>query len=65
MLLWLGVVKFRPIASDGNASSPLEDITNTQKSRAVVADGRLYHQTDLDRLLAEVEVSVRQTENRE
>jgi hypothetical protein len=65
MLLWLGVVQSRPIASDGKASSPLEDITNTQKSRAVVADGRLCRETDLDRLLAEVEVSIQQAENRE
>lgn len=32
---------------------------------AVVADGRLYHQSDLDRLLAEGEGSVRQTASRE
>jgi len=34
---------------DGN---PLEDIRNTQKIRAVVADGRLYRRADLDQLLA-------------
>jgi hypothetical protein len=33
----------------------LEDISNTQRIRAVVADGRLYRRADLDRLLAEVE----------
>jgi len=38
---------------DGN---PLEDIRNTQKIRAVVADGRLYRRADLDRLLAEAEL---------
>jgi predicted amidohydrolase YtcJ len=34
---------------DGN---PLEDIRNTLKIRAVVADGRLYRRADLDQLLA-------------
>ena len=37
-------------------ANPLEDIRNTQKIRAVVADGRLYRRADLDRLLAEVEL---------
>jgi imidazolonepropionase-like amidohydrolase len=37
---------------DGN---PLADIRNTQKIRAVIADGRLYRRADLDRLLAQVE----------
>lgn len=37
--------------------NPLEDITNTQGIRAVVADGRLYRRADLDRLLAEVAAS--------
>jgi imidazolonepropionase-like amidohydrolase len=36
-------------------ANPLEDIRNTRKIRAVVADGRLYRRADLDRLLAEVE----------
>ena len=36
-------------------ANPLEDIRNTQKIRAVVADGRLYRRADLDRLLATVE----------
>ncbi len=35
-------------------ANPLEDIRNTQKIRAVVADGRLYRRADLDRLLAGV-----------
>jgi imidazolonepropionase-like amidohydrolase len=34
---------------DANA---LEDISNTQRIRAVVADGRLFRRADLDRLLA-------------
>jgi cytosine/adenosine deaminase-related metal-dependent hydrolase len=34
-------------------ASPLEDIRNTQKIRAVVADGQLYRRADLDRLLTE------------
>jgi imidazolonepropionase-like amidohydrolase len=32
-------------------ANPLEDIRNTQKIRAVVADGRLYRRADLDQLL--------------
>lgn len=38
---------------------PLEDIENTRRIRAVVADGRLYRRADLDRLLVEVEASNR------
>ena len=34
-------------------ADPLADIRNTQRIRAVVADGRLYRRADLDRLLAE------------
>lgn len=33
-------------------ANPLQDIRNTQKIRAVVADGRLYRRADLDQLLA-------------
>jgi hypothetical protein len=36
-------------------ANPLEDIANTRKIRAVVADGRLYRRADLDTLLAGVE----------
>jgi imidazolonepropionase-like amidohydrolase len=36
-------------------ANPLEDISNTQRIRAIVANGRLYRRTDLDRLVAEVE----------
>jgi hypothetical protein len=36
-------------------ANPLEDIRNTQKIRAVVANGRLYRRADLDRLLAKGE----------
>ena len=36
-------------------ANPLEDIRNTQRIRAVVADGRLYRRDSLDRLLAGVE----------
>jgi hypothetical protein len=32
-------------------ANPLTDIRNTQRIRAVIADGRLYERTDLDRLL--------------
>lgn len=34
-------------------ADPLADIRNTQRILAVVADGRLYRQSDIDRLLAE------------
>ena len=40
-------------------ANPLEDIANTQRIRAVVADGRLYRRGDLDRLLVEIEASHR------
>jgi imidazolonepropionase-like amidohydrolase len=46
-------------------ANPLADIRNTQRIRAVVADGRLYRRADLDRLLAEVEGLNQQTGNRE
>jgi imidazolonepropionase-like amidohydrolase len=36
-------------------ANPLEDIRNTRKIRAVVADGRIYRRADLDHLLFEVE----------
>jgi predicted amidohydrolase YtcJ len=44
---------------------PLADIRNTQRIRAVVADGRLYRRADLDRLLAEVEELNRHLESRD
>src|SRR5690606_33100220 len=34
-------------------ANPLDDISNTQRIRAVVANGRLYRRADLDRILAE------------
>jgi cytosine/adenosine deaminase-related metal-dependent hydrolase len=46
-------------------ASPLEDISNTRRIRAVVADGRLYRRADLDRLLAEVEALNQPIEDRE
>lgn len=46
-------------------ADPLADIRNTQRIRAVVADGRLYRRADLDRLAAEVEELNRRVENRE
>ena len=36
-------------------TNPVANIRNTQRIRAVVANGRLYRRADLDRLLAEVE----------
>lgn len=45
--------------------NPLEDITNTQRIRAVVADGRLYRRAALDGLLAEVAASVEQAKKQE
>ncbi len=46
-------------------ANPLVDIGNTQRIRAVVADGRPYRQADLDRLLAEVEALNQQVEKQE
>ena len=46
-------------------ANPLENIRNTQKIRAVVADGRLYRRADIDRLLAEVEALNHRSEKRE
>jgi hypothetical protein len=36
-------------------ANPLEDISNTQRIHAVVADGQLYRRADIDRILAEAE----------
>lgn len=46
-------------------ANPLEDIRNTQKILAVIADGRLYRQGDLVQLMSEVEASVKQTDKKE
>ena len=46
-------------------AKPLENIRNTRKIGAVVADGRLYRRSDLDRLLAEVEALNHKVEKRE
>jgi imidazolonepropionase-like amidohydrolase len=46
-------------------ANPLADIRNTQRIRAVVADGRVYRRADLDRLLKEVEEVNRRVEKRE
>jgi imidazolonepropionase-like amidohydrolase len=43
-------------------ADPLVDIRNTQRIRAVVADGRVYRRADLDRLL---ESSVTAASNRQ
>ncbi len=45
-------------------ANPLTDIANTQRIRAVVFDGRLYHRADLDGLLAEVEALNQQVETK-
>lgn len=46
-------------------ANPLEDITNTKRIRAVIADGRLYRRSDLDRLLDEVEETVQAAKDQE
>jgi hypothetical protein len=46
-------------------ANPLEDLSNTRRIRAVIADGQLYRRAELDRLLAEVEASVDQADPRE
>ena len=43
------------------SANPLEDIHNTQKIRAVVANGRLFERADLDRMLAKVEAAAKRT----
>jgi imidazolonepropionase-like amidohydrolase len=43
-------------------ANPFVDIANTQRIRAVIADGRLYRRADLDRLLREVEKLNQRTE---
>ncbi|RPH62158.1 MAG: hypothetical protein EHM89_06060 [Acidobacteria bacterium] len=43
-------------------ANPVANIRNTQRIRAVVANGRLYRRADLDRLLAEVEALNQQVE---
>jgi tetratricopeptide (TPR) repeat protein len=35
-------------------ANPLEDITNTKQIRDVIANGRLYRRTDLDRILSDI-----------
>jgi imidazolonepropionase-like amidohydrolase len=46
-------------------ANPLADIGNTQRIRAVVADGRVYRRADLERLLAEVEALNQPVEKQE
>jgi Amidohydrolase family len=41
------------------AANPLENISNTQRVKAVIADGRLYERSDLDAVLAKVEANAR------
>ena len=45
-------------------ADPLADISNTQRIRAVVANGRLFRRADLDRLLAEIEALKQPFEDR-
>ena len=40
-------------------ANPLENISNTQRVTAVIADGRLYERSDLDAVLAKVEANAR------
>jgi uncharacterized protein len=46
-------------------ANPLEDISNTRRIRAVVADGRLYRRADLDRVLAETKALNQRVESGE
>jgi imidazolonepropionase-like amidohydrolase len=41
------------------SANPLEDIRNTQKINAVVADGRLFDRVALDQILASVEAAAK------
>jgi hypothetical protein len=38
------------------SADPLEDIANTQKIAAVIANGRYYRRADLDKMLGRVEI---------
>jgi imidazolonepropionase-like amidohydrolase len=40
-------------------ANPLENISNTQRVNAVIADGRVYERSDLDAVLAKVEANAR------
>lgn len=42
------------------SANPLDDIRNTQKINAVVANGRPFDRAELDRILAQVETAARQ-----
>jgi imidazolonepropionase-like amidohydrolase len=42
------------------SANPLEDIHNTQKISAVIANGRLFDRASLDHMLAQVETSAKQ-----
>jgi len=46
-------------------ANPLEDFSNTQQIRAVVADGRLYRRAELDRILAGMKALDQRAANRE
>jgi imidazolonepropionase-like amidohydrolase len=41
------------------SANPLDDIRNTQKINAVVANGRLFDRAELDRILAQVETAAK------
>lgn len=45
-------------------ANPLEDITNTQKIHAVMANGRYFDRQALDRMLEEVERAAKRTEDK-
>ena len=42
------------------SANPLDDIHNTQKITAVIADGRLFDRTALDQILMKVEFAAKQ-----
>jgi imidazolonepropionase-like amidohydrolase len=44
------------------SANPLEDIHNTQKISAVIANGRLFERASLDHILVQVEASAKQTQ---
>jgi imidazolonepropionase-like amidohydrolase len=45
------------------AANPLEDIHNTKKITAVIANGRLFDRAALDRILKQVESAAKSSQN--
>ena len=46
------------------SANPLEDIANTQKTAAVIANGRYYRRAELDKMLGRVEIAAHRPDSR-